>query len=69
MSATDRLGTACLMPGFAGPVVPDALGGALPGFCPYGQDLPADRSGDGPVRVAPPSAGARTAVGETLAGR
>src|SRR3954454_12128496 len=44
MSETDRLVNGCLMPGFAGPVVPEwvrrALDNGLSGICVYGENLP-----------------------------
>ena len=44
MSEIDRLVNSCLMPGFAGPVVPEwvenALSNGLAGICVYGQNLP-----------------------------
>jgi beta-N-acetylhexosaminidase len=44
MSEIDRLVNSCLMPGFAGPVVPEwveeALDNGLAGICVYGQNLP-----------------------------
>ena len=44
MSGIDHLVNACLMPGFAGPVVPEwverALENGLAGICVYGQNLP-----------------------------
>ncbi len=70
MSEIDRLVNACLMPGFAGPVVPEWIGTALEnglaGICVYGQNLPsadetemaADRARDlsAAVRSARPDA-------------
>ncbi|WP_097184271.1 glycoside hydrolase family 3 protein [Blastococcus haudaquaticus] len=55
MSELDELVNSCLMPGFAGPVVPgwveDALGHGLAGVCLYGDNLTGGRAGSAAEQV------------------
>jgi beta-N-acetylhexosaminidase len=68
MSELDRLVNSWLLPGFAGPVLPewtaDALADDLAGICVYGAHLP--REGGAGRAVAGPAAAVRTAVPDAL---